>query len=101
MGDLEWVLQVLAISALVIVWTGLPLLAARDMDRRGLDGRLYGIAVLLTLPFGVVAWLWDRSTETQGAVYVVVAGLAIATFPLSVIAWLLIVQPWHSRHTKT
>ena len=37
-------------------------IVARDMDRRGLDGRVYGLITFLVLPVGIALWLWKRST---------------------------------------
>ena len=50
----------LAITAAVLLGMLLITAAARDMDARGRDGRLYGLLMLI-LPVGVVAWLVGRA----------------------------------------
>jgi hypothetical protein len=51
---------VLLVGVAVVVWMLLVTAAARDMDSRGRDGRLYGLVVFLLLPVGVVWWLVDH-----------------------------------------
>ena len=36
-------------------------IVARDMDRRGQDGRVYGLLTFLLLPIGLVVWVVQRS----------------------------------------
>lgn len=38
----------------------LAVLSARDMDRRGHKGELYGIVTLFVLPLGLAMWALDR-----------------------------------------
>ena len=45
------------VAALALV--GLAVVCARDMDRRGHKGELYGIAVLFFLPLGLLMWALD------------------------------------------
>jgi hypothetical protein len=49
----------LVITVAVIGWMLLITGAARDMDARGRDGRLYGLLMLL-LPVGLIVWLVKR-----------------------------------------
>jgi hypothetical protein len=49
----------LVITVGVIGWMLLITGAARDMDARGRDGRLYGLLMLI-LPLGLVVWLVKR-----------------------------------------
>jgi hypothetical protein len=49
----------LVITGGVIGWMLLITSAARDMDARGRDGRLYGL-LMLALPIGLVVWLVKR-----------------------------------------
>lgn len=49
-----------ALLAATLVQTTLALLAARDMDRRGQPGWIFGILVLLLLPVGVLVWVVAR-----------------------------------------
>jgi hypothetical protein len=49
----------LGIALGVIVWMMLITVAARDMDARGRDGRVYGL-LMLALPVGLVFWLVNR-----------------------------------------
>jgi len=50
---------------------GIPLglmfctVVARDMDSRGLDGRLYGALTLFLLPLGLALWAYKRSTTPR------------------------------------
>ena len=48
------------ITVAVVGWMLLITAAARDMDARGRDGRLYG-ALMLLLPIGLVVWLVKRA----------------------------------------
>jgi hypothetical protein len=52
---------------LLAVPAGLMLctVVARDMDSRGLDGRLYGALTLFLLPLGLAVWLYKRSTTPR------------------------------------
>ena len=38
---------------------------ARDMDSRGLDGRIYGALTLFVFPVGLALWLYKRSTTPR------------------------------------
>jgi len=38
---------------------------ARDMDSRGLDGRLYGALTLLLPPVGLALWVYKRVTTPK------------------------------------
>lgn len=40
-------------------------IVARDMDGRGLDGRLYGALTLLVPPVGLALWVYKRSTTPR------------------------------------
>lgn len=54
--------------AFLLLLFGIPLglifctVVARDMDRRGLDGRIYGALTLFVLPLGIALWLYKRAT---------------------------------------
>jgi hypothetical protein len=50
----------LVITVAVIGWMLLITTAARDMDARGRDGRLYGL-LMLALPLGLIVWLVKRA----------------------------------------
>jgi hypothetical protein len=50
----------LLITVAVVGWMLLITVAARDMDARGRDGRLYGLLMLI-LPVGIVVWLVKRA----------------------------------------
>jgi hypothetical protein len=50
----------LVITVAVIAWMLLITSAARDMDARGRDGRLYGL-LMLALPLGLIVWLVKRA----------------------------------------
>jgi hypothetical protein len=54
------VTALLLITVAVIGWMLLITVAARDMDARGRDGRLYGL-LMLVLPVGIVVWLVKRA----------------------------------------
>jgi hypothetical protein len=56
----------LVIVVVVVAWMLLITVAARDMDARGCDGRLYGLAMIL-LPVGLVLWLVGRSRHPRVA----------------------------------
>jgi hypothetical protein len=49
----------LVITVVVVVWMLLITAAARDMDARGRDGRLYGL-LMVVLPVGLIVWLVGR-----------------------------------------
>ncbi len=36
-------------------------IVARDMDERGLDGRIYGLVTFLVFPIGLIVWLVQRA----------------------------------------
>jgi len=38
---------------------------ARDMDSRGLDGRIYGALTLLIPPLGLALWVYKRATTPR------------------------------------
>ncbi len=38
---------------------------ARDMDGRGLDGRVYGALTLLVPPVGLALWAYKRATTPR------------------------------------
>jgi hypothetical protein len=38
----------------------LAVLSARDMDRRGHHGEVYGVVTLFVLPLGLAMWALDR-----------------------------------------
>ena len=40
-------------------------IVARDMDSRGLDGRLYGALTLFVFPVGLALWVYKRSTTPK------------------------------------
>ena len=52
---------------LLVVPAGLMLctVVARDMDSRGLDGRLYGALTLFAFPVGLALWFYKRSTTPR------------------------------------
>lgn len=47
----------LAVSVLLAV------LSARDMDRRGYQGEVYGVVTLFVLPLGLAMWALDRRRQ--------------------------------------
>jgi hypothetical protein len=55
----------------LLVLAGVPLglifctIVARDMDSRGLDGRVYGALTLFVLPVGLGLWLYKRTTTAK------------------------------------
>ncbi|HEV8115939.1 MAG TPA: hypothetical protein VGP53_06855 [Acidimicrobiales bacterium] len=55
----------------LIVMVGVPFglifctVVARDMDSRGLDGRLYGALTLLLPPVGLALWVYKRATTPK------------------------------------
>lgn len=56
-----------ALLAATLVQTTLALLAARDMDRRGQPGWIFGILVLFLPPAGVLVWVVARGrTSADG-----------------------------------
>jgi len=60
-----------ALLLLVVVMVGVPLglifctIVARDMDGRGLDGRLYGALTLLLPPLGLALWAYKRARTAK------------------------------------
>ena len=60
-----------AVLLLLVVLVGVPLglifctVVARDMDSRGLDGRIYGAVTLFVFPLGLGLWLYKRSTTAK------------------------------------
>ena len=40
-------------------------IVARDMDSRGLDGRIYGALTLFVFPVGLALWVYKRSTTPK------------------------------------
>jgi len=40
-------------------------IVARDMDSRGLDGRLYGLLTLVAFPLGLALWIYRRATTPK------------------------------------
>ena len=40
-------------------------IVARDMDSRGLDGRVYGALTLLVPPVGLALWAYKRATTVR------------------------------------
>ncbi len=50
---------------------GIPLglmfctVVARDMDSRGLDGRVYGALTLFAPPLGLALWVYRRATTAR------------------------------------
>jgi hypothetical protein len=56
--------KLLLVAAVVVAWMMLITTVARDMDSRGLDGRLYGM-LMLALPVGLVVWLAKRAQHPR------------------------------------
>jgi hypothetical protein len=56
--------RILLVAVVVVAWMMLITAVARDMDSRGLDGRLYGM-LMLALPIGLVVWLVKRSQHPR------------------------------------
>lgn len=56
----------LVITFAVVIGMLLITAAARDMDARGRDGRVYGLLMLL-LPVGVIVWLVGRARHPRVA----------------------------------
>jgi hypothetical protein len=54
----------LVITVAVVLGMLLITVAARDMDARGRDGRVYGLLMLL-LPVGVIVWLVGRARHPR------------------------------------
>ncbi len=56
---------------LLVLLVGVPLglifctIVARDMDARGLDGRLYGLLTLVLPPVGLALWVYKRATTPK------------------------------------
>jgi hypothetical protein len=61
----------IAFVVFLILLVGIPTglmfctVVARDMDSRGLDGRIYGALTLFVFPVGLAAWLYKRSTTPK------------------------------------
>jgi len=59
---------VIYVVLFVLLLVGIPLglmfctVVARDMDSRGLDGRVYGALTLFVLPVGLALWIYKRAT---------------------------------------
>jgi len=57
--------------AFLVLLIGIPVglmfctIVARDMDSRGLDGRLYGALTLFVFPVGLGLWAYKRSTTPK------------------------------------
>lgn len=55
----------------LLVLVGVPFglifctIVARDMDCRGLDGRLYGALTLVLPPLGLALWAYKRATTPR------------------------------------
>jgi len=55
----------------LVLLVGIPLglmfctIVARDMDSRGLDGRIYGALALFVFPLGLALWFYKRSTTPR------------------------------------
>jgi hypothetical protein len=60
------VTALLGITVAVVAWMLLITAAARDMDARGRDGRLYGL-LMLVVPVGLVVWLVGRGRHPRPA----------------------------------
>ena len=68
----------ITVLVFIVVMLGVPAglmlctVVARDMDSRGLDGRLYGALTLFVFPVGLALWVYKRSTtprvDDEGAV---------------------------------
>jgi len=60
-----------AVLLLLAILVGVPLglifctIVARDMDGRGLDGRLYGLLALVLPPLGLALWAYRRATTPK------------------------------------
>jgi hypothetical protein len=52
---------------IVCVPVGLMLctVVARDLDARGLDGRVYGAITFFFFPLGLAVWFYKRSTNAR------------------------------------
>lgn len=53
-------LALLGFAVGIPLWLFTATAAARDVDRRGGNGRLVGVALVVVLPLGVVLWLAER-----------------------------------------
>ena len=91
-------LTVLGIIVYVVVVSEVAVLVARDMDRRGHKGWMYGALTFALPPFGLLAWVCDRNAGRMTVLHAELLLVAVVTFPWSLIAWLLITQPWHRDH---
>ena len=55
----------------LVVMVGVPFglifctVVARDVDSRGLDGRVYGALTLLLPPVGLALWVYKRATTPK------------------------------------
>lgn len=58
MTNTAFFLLLVGVPALLVLATKL----AQDLDRRGLDGRLYALLVVLVLPLGLAVWLYLHLT---------------------------------------
>ena len=60
-----------AVILFLVVMVGVPFglifctIVARDLDSRGLDGRIYGALTLFLPPVGVALWLYRRATTPK------------------------------------
>jgi len=60
-----------AFLAFLVLMVGVPLglifctIVARDMDSRGLDGRVYGALTLIVPPVGLALWAYKRATTPK------------------------------------
>ena len=60
-----------ALIAFLVVMIGVPAglifctVVARDMDARGLDGRIYGALTLFLPPAGLALWAYKRATTPK------------------------------------
>lgn len=60
-----------AVVLFFVVMVGVPFglifctIVARDLDSRGLDGRIYGALTLFLPPVGLALWLYKRSTNPK------------------------------------
>lgn len=58
MTNTAFFLLLIGVPVLLVLATKL----AQDLDRRGLDGRLYAPLVVLVLPVGLAVWLYFHLT---------------------------------------
>ena len=63
--------QTVPLLLFLLILVGVPLglifctIVARDMDGRGLDGRLYGALTLVLPPVGLALWVYKRCTTPR------------------------------------